>query len=62
MKPKIMLILTENWTIISSNNLRELVDWAVIAEQAGIDGVMLSEHIGAVGGSQWCDEQSACLC
>lgn len=43
--PKIMLILTENWTIVHKQDLRKLVDWAVIAEQAGIDGVMLSEHV-----------------
>jgi len=43
--PKIMLILTENWTIVDSKDLRKLVDWAVIAEEAGVDGVMLSEHI-----------------
>ena len=45
MIPKIMLILTENWTLIERKDLRTLVDWAVIAEAAGIDGVMLSEHI-----------------
>lgn len=43
--PRIMLILTENWTILNPRDLRKMVDWAVIAEQAGIDGVMLSEHI-----------------
>ena len=43
--PKIMLILSENWTITSSRNLRSLVDWAVMAEESGIDAVMLSEHI-----------------
>lgn len=43
--PKIMLILSENWTITSPRNLRSLVDWAVIAEESGIDAVMLSEHI-----------------
>jgi probable F420-dependent oxidoreductase len=40
-----MMILSENWTILEPDQLRELVDWAVIAEQAGIDGVMISEHI-----------------
>ena len=43
--PKIMLILSENWTLIQGQALRTLVDWAVMAEEAGIDGVMLSEHI-----------------
>lgn len=45
MNPKILLILSENWTISSPRNLRTLVDWAVIAEESGIDGVMISEHI-----------------
>lgn len=43
--PKIMLILSENWTLTARQNLRSLVDWVVIAEECGIDGVMLSEHI-----------------
>ncbi len=43
--PRILLILTENWTISSPRDLRALVDWAVIAEESGIDGVMISEHI-----------------
>ncbi len=43
--PKIMLILSENWTLVDGQDLGTLVDWAVIAEQAGIDGVMLSEHV-----------------
>ena len=45
MHPKIMLILTENWTIVDKQDLRTLVDWAVIAEEAGIYGLMLSDHI-----------------
>ncbi|UCG72040.1 MAG: TIGR03619 family F420-dependent LLM class oxidoreductase [Chromatiales bacterium] len=43
--PKLMMILSENWTILEPGDLRELVDWAVTAEAAGIDGVMISEHI-----------------
>lgn len=43
--PRIMLILSENWTISAPRDLRALVDWAVIAEDRGIDGVMMSEHI-----------------
>ncbi|GAB4456428.1 MAG: hypothetical protein Fur0044_50320 [Anaerolineae bacterium] len=43
--PKILLILSENWTLTSPRHLRALVEWAVIAEESGIDGVMLSEHI-----------------
>ncbi|MEM7343545.1 MAG: TIGR03619 family F420-dependent LLM class oxidoreductase [Chloroflexota bacterium] len=45
MTPKIMLILSENWTITDGQDLRSLVDWAVIAEESGVDAVMLSEHI-----------------
>lgn len=43
--PKILLILSENWTISSARDLRTLVEWAVIAEESGIDGVMISEHV-----------------
>ncbi len=43
--PKIMLILSENWTLVDKQDLPTLVDWAEIAEKAGIDGVMISEHI-----------------
>ncbi|MCW1969152.1 MAG: TIGR03619 family F420-dependent LLM class oxidoreductase [Anaerolineae bacterium] len=42
---KIMLILSENWTICPPNQLHTLVDWAVMAEACGIDAVMISEHI-----------------
>lgn len=44
-KPKIMLILSENWTLVDGQDLCTLVDWAVAAETAGIDAVMLSEHV-----------------
>lgn len=43
--PNILLILSENWTIADGQDLRRLVDWAEMAEQAGVWGVMLSEHI-----------------
>src|ERR1700724_2652825 len=42
---KVSLILSENWTMTSARDLRTLVDWAVIAEEEGVDSVMLSEHI-----------------
>lgn len=45
LKPKIMLILSENWTLVDGQDLTRLVDWAAAAEMAGIDGVMLSEHV-----------------
>lgn len=41
----VTLILSENWTMISARELRTLVDWAVIAEEEGVDSVMISEHI-----------------
>jgi probable F420-dependent oxidoreductase len=43
--PRLLMILSENWTILSPGDLGELVDWAVTAEAAGIDGIMISEHI-----------------
>jgi probable F420-dependent oxidoreductase len=49
--PKLILILSENWTIASPRNLRQLVNFAVEAEEAGFDGVMLSEHIVLASGS-----------
>ena len=38
-------MLSENWTMTSPRDLRALVRIAAEAEQAGIDGVMLSEHL-----------------
>jgi probable F420-dependent oxidoreductase len=43
--PRFVLVLSENWTLTSSRDLRALVRMAAEAEDAGIDGVMLSEHI-----------------
>jgi probable F420-dependent oxidoreductase len=43
--PRFVLVLSENWTMTSSRDLRALVRMAAEAEDAGIDGVMLSEHI-----------------
>ncbi len=48
--PKLLLVLSENWTLTSPRDLRGLVRIAVEAEQAGVDGVMLSEHV-VLGGS-----------
>jgi probable F420-dependent oxidoreductase len=42
---KLLLILTENQTMRPTPDVADLVDFAVIAEQAGIDGIMVSEHI-----------------
>jgi probable F420-dependent oxidoreductase len=43
--PRLVLVLTENWTLASPRDLRALVRLAQEAEDAGIDGVMLSEHV-----------------
>jgi probable F420-dependent oxidoreductase len=43
--PKLLLVLSENWTLVPPRDLRGLVQLAVEAERAGVDGVMLSEHV-----------------
>jgi probable F420-dependent oxidoreductase len=43
--PRLVLVLTENWTLIPARDLRALVRIAQEAEDAGVDAVMLSEHI-----------------
>lgn len=43
--PRMLLILTENWTLTSGRDLGDLVRWAQEAEDAGFDAVMLSEHL-----------------
>jgi probable F420-dependent oxidoreductase len=43
--PRLILVLSENWTLTSPRDLRSLVRIAVEAEAAGVDAVMLSEHI-----------------
>lgn len=43
--PRLILILSENWTLTPPRDLRALVRMAVDAEEAGADGVMVSEHI-----------------
>jgi probable F420-dependent oxidoreductase len=40
-----LLILSENWTLTDGCDLRALVRWCRIAEDAGFDSVMISEHI-----------------
>jgi probable F420-dependent oxidoreductase len=42
---KLLLILTENHTMRPAPDVADLVHFAVEAERAGIDGVMVSEHI-----------------
>jgi len=43
--PKLMLLLSESWTMTDPRDLRGLVDLAVVAEAAGIDGIMIGEHV-----------------
>ena len=43
--PKLILILSENWTLTSPRDLRSIVRFAVEAEDAGFDAVMVSEHV-----------------
>src|ERR1700689_912890 len=39
------MVLTENWTLQPRPSLADLVDIAVEAEAAGVDGVMVSDHV-----------------
>lgn len=43
--PRLVLVLSENWTLVSPRDLPALVELAVVAEDAGFDAVMVSEHI-----------------
>jgi probable F420-dependent oxidoreductase len=43
--PRVVMVLSENWTLTSPRDLPALVDMAVAAEAAGVDTVMLSEHV-----------------
>src|SRR4051812_45535352 len=51
--PRLVLVLSENWTMTPARDLRALVRIAQEAEDGGVDGVMLSEHIvlGASSGA-----------
>lgn len=44
-RPRILVILTENWTMADRGDLRALVQWGVAVEAAGLDGVMVSDHV-----------------
>lgn len=44
-QPRLLMILSENWTLTSGRDLPELVRWARVAEDSGFDAVMLSEHV-----------------
>jgi probable F420-dependent oxidoreductase len=49
--PRLVLILSENWTLIEPRDLPRLVALAVEAEEAGFDAVMVSEHVVLGGGA-----------
>ena len=42
---RVVMVLSENWTLTPPRDLRALVEMAVVAERAGVDTVMLSEHV-----------------
>ena len=42
---RVVMVLSENWTLTSPRDLPALVELAVAAERAGVDTVMLSEHV-----------------
>lgn len=52
--PRLVMVLTENWTIMSPRDLRGIIGLAREAEAAGIDAVMLSDHLvlGASAGAR----------
>jgi probable F420-dependent oxidoreductase len=43
--PRLVLILSENHSLVPARDLGGLVEMAVEAERAGFDGVMVSEHV-----------------
>ncbi|MEV0663464.1 LLM class flavin-dependent oxidoreductase [Actinomadura luteofluorescens] len=45
MAPRLVLVLSENWTLTTGRDLPVLVRWAREAEDAGFDAVMVSEHV-----------------
>lgn len=45
MKPRLVSVLSENWTLTDSRDIRHLVHMAQEAEDAGFDMVMVSDHI-----------------
>lgn len=41
---QLCLVLSENWTMTEPRDLSKLVGYAKVAEQAGMDGVLVGEH------------------
>ncbi len=50
-QPRLVLILSENHTLVPPSDLRSLIEMAVEAEAAGFDAVMVSEHVALGRGS-----------
>lgn len=44
-RPRVLVVLSENWTLTSARDLPDLVRLAQEAEDAGVDGVMVSQHV-----------------
>jgi probable F420-dependent oxidoreductase len=44
-KPRLVVVLSEQWTLVDPRDLDALVAMAVAVEAAGADAVMLSEHV-----------------
>jgi probable F420-dependent oxidoreductase len=44
-RPRLVLILSENWTLVPARDLGVLVRMAAEAEAAGFDAAMVSEHV-----------------
>ena len=42
---KALMVLSENWTLHPEPSVSDLVELAVAAEEAGVDGVMMSDHV-----------------
>ena len=45
MPPRLVLVLSENWTLLPPSDIHGVVGLAAAAEDAGFDGVMVSEHV-----------------
>ncbi len=45
------MVLSENWTLVDPHHLRAVIELANIAEDCGVDTVMLSEHVVLGGDS-----------
>ena len=45
LEPKLVVMLSEVWTMVDPRDLAGLVELGAVAEQAGADGVLIGEHI-----------------